>query len=131
MEKPTATLLPMARTPRSESDKHADVLLGKRITHFRKEKGLTQIELAEKIGVGQPVLSNYEHGRLRPNHVVLATLATALQISCDELLGLQTIKGKGPLNRRLLRRLRAIEGLPRRDQEALLRTIDAFLSKAS
>ena len=64
-------------------------------------------------------------------HVVLATLAKALQVSCDEIHGLRTTTGTAPLNRRFLRRLQGIETLPRRDQEALLRTIDAFLSKAS
>ena len=131
MPNTTSILRPMARAPRSEADKKADVLLGKRITQFRKERGLTQVELAERLGVGQPVLSNYEHGRLRPNHVILATLAKALQVSSDELLGLRTTTGSPPLNRRFLRRLQAIETLPRRDQEALLRTIDAFLTKAS
>jgi hypothetical protein len=35
----------------------------------------------------------------------------------------------GVRNRRLSRRLQAIDALPKRDQEALLRTIDAFISK--
>jgi hypothetical protein len=34
-------------------------------------------------------------------------------------------------NRRLYRQLQSIEKLPKRDQEALLRTTDAFLTKAS
>jgi hypothetical protein len=34
-------------------------------------------------------------------------------------------------NRRLSRRLQAIDALPKRDQEALLRTIDAFISKTA
>ncbi len=34
-------------------------------------------------------------------------------------------------NRRLYRQLQDIDRLPKRDQEALFRTIDAFLSKAS
>jgi len=34
-------------------------------------------------------------------------------------------------HRRLLRRIQQIDNLPKRDQEALLRTIDAFLSKAA
>lgn len=34
-------------------------------------------------------------------------------------------------NRRIYRQLQSIDRLPKRDQEALARTIDAFLSKAS
>ena len=40
-------------------------------------------------------------------------------------------KANGGLkNRRLARRLQEIEKLPKRDQQALLRTIEAFISKA-
>jgi len=59
-------------------------------------------------------------------------LAQALAVSTDELLGLQPTKGsvRQP-SRKVLRRLEQIENLPRRDQDALLRTIDAFLSKSA
>lgn len=55
-----------------------------------------------------------------------------LRTSSDELLGLKAtaITGNGIKNRRLYRRLQDIEKLPKRDQQALLRTIDAFVSKA-
>lgn len=121
----------MARTPRSDAEKKTDVSLGTRIAKLRKDRGLTQVELAKKLKIAQPILSNYERGKLRPNHNVLAALSKVLQVSTDELLGLQATKGTAPLNRRFLKRLQAIDKLPRRDQEALLRTIDAFLHKAS
>ncbi|MEM9192887.1 MAG: hypothetical protein AAGF12_27175 [Myxococcota bacterium] len=62
---------------------------------------------------------------------MLVRLASALEVSADELLGLQapgTPRGITN-NRRLLRRLKRIEELPKRDQDALIRTIDAFLGK--
>jgi len=40
-------------------------------------------------------------------------------------------KDAAHVSRKLVRRMMAIEQLPRRDQQALLRTIDAFLTKAS
>jgi hypothetical protein len=40
--------------------------------------------------------------------------------------------GNGQIkNRRLYRRMQQIEQLPRRDQDALLRTIEAFISKTA
>ena len=56
-----------------------------------------------------------------------------LGISADELLGAaKTPASTTPIkNRRLYRQLQSIDKLPKRDQQALLRTIDAFLSKAS
>ena len=61
-------------------------------------------------------------------------LAQALGSSADEILGLEKSAraSNGPIkNRRLYRQLQNIEKLPKRDQQALLRTIDAFLAKAS
>ena len=50
-----------------------------------------------------------------------------------ELLGIATPTNtpSTTTNRRLLRRLKKIDNLPKRDQEALLRTIDAFLAKSA
>ena len=58
--------------------------------------------------------------------------ALVLEVTTDECLGLKTIEKKTEKkNRRFARRLEQIQKLPKRDQEALLRTIDAFLAKAS
>lgn len=119
----------MARKARSVEEKKADSALGKRLALLRKERGFTQVELAEKIGIIQPLISDYERGRLRPHPEMLVKLATALKVTADELLGVTTApKNSAPLNRRFLRRLQAVDKLPKRDQEALLRTIDAFLA---
>ncbi len=105
---------------------------GQRITRFRKDRGLTQKELADTLGVTQPVVSDYENNVIRIPGDVIAQIAAILAVSSDELLGLKTEKkgATGMTNRRLARRLQAIEQLSKRDQEALLRTIDAFISKA-
>ena len=67
-----------------------------------------------------------------PADVVLE-IAQFLSVTTDELLGLKAdTRATGHLkNRRLSRRLQAIDDLPKRDQEALLRTIDAFISKTA
>lgn len=105
--------------------------IGERIARLRKDRGLTQKELAERLGVSQPVVSDYENDVIRLPADVVITLAGILSVSADELLGLHGgATTKGIANRRLNRRLQAIEQLPKRDQEALLRTIDAFVTKA-
>jgi len=43
----------------------------------------------------------------------------------------QRVKRRRCFSRKVLRRLEQIENLPRRDQDALLRTIDAFLAKSA
>ena len=105
--------------------------IGARIARFRKDRGLTQKELAERLEVSQPVVSDYENDVIRIPADVVIQLAGVLKVSADELLGLKAAgTAKGIQNRRLNRRLLAIEKLNKRDQEALLRTIDAFVSKA-
>lgn len=91
------------------------------------------MELAEKIGSIQAIISDYERGKTRPHADAVVSIALALEVSADELLGLPDARKPkiATPNRRILRRLQLIGKLPKRDQDALLRTIDAFLGKAS
>jgi len=105
--------------------------IGERLARLRRERGITQAELAESLGLAQPNISDYERGILRLNAELILRLTEILKVSSDELLGIGAARARvGAGNRRIARRLEEIERLPRRDQEALLRTIDAFLSKA-
>ena len=107
--------------------------LGTRIARLRREKGLTQAELAERLQVSQPVVSDYENDVIRLPADVVVQIAQILDASTDELLGMKppaARSGAGNKNRRLYRRMQEIEKLPRRDQDALLRTIEAFISKS-
>ncbi len=111
--------------------RQSDETVGERLARIRRERGITQAELAEKLGLAQPNVSDYERGVLRLNADLILKPTEILKVSADELLGLREPKTtRSPRNRRLARRLEEIERLPRRDQEALLRTIDAFLAKA-
>jgi transcriptional regulator with XRE-family HTH domain len=51
-------------------------------------KGYTQVELAEKIGIIQVLISDYERDKLRPHPEVIVRFAHALNVTTDELLGL-------------------------------------------
>jgi transcriptional regulator with XRE-family HTH domain len=106
--------------------------IGQRLARLRRDRGITQAELAEKLEMTQPMISGYEHGTLRLHGELIVELARILSVSSDELLGLggESKSMTAPKNRRLLRRLQELDSLPRRDQQALLRTIDAFLRKA-
>ncbi len=106
--------------------------IGSRLAQLRKEKGITQGELAEILGLSQPMVSDYERGELRLHGELIIEIAKILGTSADELLGIKTDNKKNGAskNRRLSRRLQAIDQLPKRDQDALFRTIDAFISKS-
>ncbi len=66
--------------------------MGKRITALRKEKGMTQEQLAEKVGVSAQAVSKWENDLSCPDISILAALSDALGVSTDELLGAQPIK---------------------------------------
>lgn len=103
--------------------------IGRRISRIRERRGLTQVELAKKLGIDQSLLSRYERGVLRLHGLLVVDFAKALHVSTDEILGLRESKENGLLtDRRLLRRLQKMEDLSRRDKQALVRTIDGFLS---
>lgn len=57
-----------------------------KIKNFRKEKELTQVELAKQAGIAQSFLSNIENGRQSPSLKNLQKIAKALDISLNELL---------------------------------------------
>ena len=60
--------------------------IGNRITKYRKEKGLTQETLAEKLGVSSQAVSKWENDISCPDISLLAPLCRELGITTDELL---------------------------------------------
>lgn len=64
------------------------VEFGNRLRRLRKERKLTQKELAGRIGVKNSVISFYEVGDRTPSLEVLVKLSKALHVSTDVLLGL-------------------------------------------
>jgi transcriptional regulator with XRE-family HTH domain len=102
--------------------------LGQRIARLRKERGYTQVELADRMGLVQGLVSDYEREKLRPHAEMVVRFAIALEVTTDELLGLKKIRTNGTIsNRRLLRRLKQIEQLPKKSQDTILQTIDFAL----
>lgn len=107
--------------------------IGERLARLRKSRGLTQGDLADMLGVTQPLVSSYERGELRLHGETIIQLTRILRVTADELLGLARSAEEPPNAwvRRLAKKAREIERLPKRDQDALMRTIDAYVSKAS
>lgn len=105
--------------------------VGQRIARLRKEQGYTQQELADRIGITQTSVSDYETGRLRLNDELIVRFALALNVSADIILGLKDnkrVETKPSL--KIIRRLNKINTLPAAQQKALLKTIDMFLKAA-
>ena len=59
---------------------------GKFISQKRKEKSLTQEQLAEKLGVSNKTVSKWERGKCMPDYSVVKTLCDELEITVAELM---------------------------------------------
>lgn len=66
--------------------------IGKRIAECRRERKLTQEELANRVGVTAQALSQYERGLRYPDIGILRSLCQALTAGADYLLGLEDKK---------------------------------------
>ena len=113
--------------------------IGKRLADLRKQRGVTQVELAKTLRIAQANMSDYERGRLRLHGELIQKITHLLDVSADELLGTGSFNGasksKSPQRatraKKLRERVEKIDALPKRDRDALLRTIDAYLSKGA
>ena len=63
------------------------VLVGKRIRQARELAGLTQEQLAERIGVSRTAVVRWESGETDPTIDHLIEMTTVLRVSADYLLG--------------------------------------------
>ena len=63
--------------------------IGSVIRKYRKECGLTQEEMAKRLGVTTPAVNKWENGNTNPDIELLAPIARLLHISLDTLLSFQ------------------------------------------
>lgn len=114
-------------------DKDFFVALGQRMAQLRKERGWTQQELADKLGVAQQTLAHYEVARIRMPASVLPQLATLFATSIDELVGLahQQQRGgkRGPASQ-LERNIERISELPKSKQRFVNEMLETVLAQA-
>lgn len=101
--------------------------LGERIATARLQAGLSQKQLAEKLGASQRVVTYWEREAVGLRADQLAKLAEALGVSADYFLGREVKKrGAGPTGKaRLL--FERVSQLPRFQQQRILATVEDML----
>ena len=62
------------------------ILIGKYIAKKRKEKNLTQAQLAERLNVSNKTISKWENGNCMPDYSVIEILCRELDITISELM---------------------------------------------
>lgn len=85
-------------------DKFIDIktLFGKRVKEIRNKCGITQEELAEKIGIGERNLSKIECGNNFVTAETLAKLLSALNIEASELFNFRHAQDREILKEELI-----------------------------
>ena len=68
--------------------------LGERLKELRKQQRLTQVQVAERLGLSKAVISSYEVASRHPSYDILIKMAALYGVTTDYLLGLD--------NRRLI-----------------------------
>jgi transcriptional regulator with XRE-family HTH domain len=122
--------MPRPKKPTTEP-REALSPLAQNLRHLRTERGWSQAELAEQIGVHLTHVSRVETGKYTPGLEFVVKAARAFGITVDELVadhpeGLEEIRLE---DKELTERLRLLEDLDERDREALFTVMDAVLTK--
>ena len=61
--------------------------IGKRILNLRKDRNMTQVDLADQLGISYQAVSSWERGNSMPDIAKIPELAELFQVSIDELIG--------------------------------------------
>jgi transcriptional regulator with XRE-family HTH domain len=111
--------------------KGVERMLGARIAALRRNQGLSQAELAHRLGISPSAVGMYEQGRREPSVELLVALATEFQVSTDYLLTGKPGPGEESYVLTLLHtRLDAVQNQSRRRSEPLSKQEIAVLLAA-
>lgn len=108
------------------------VALGERIAVLRKPRNVTQVQLAEALGVSQQTVQAYEMGRRRIPVSALPAVARVLAVSLEELFAdAKPSPGKrGPASQ-LQRSFERISELPRQKQKFVIEMLETVLAQTA
>lgn len=111
------------RTKRALTEPHENIELGRRLHTLRKQKGLSQTELAERLKITQRAVSYYEKGTVRVPAPMLLRLAEVLDLTIPELLGKKQVANTSE-DRKIIKLIRNVETLPPKKQRRIVEYIE-------
>ncbi len=116
----------------SAEEKAFFVQLGAKVAELRKAEGITQVQMAELLGVSQQTINSYEVGRRRIPVSSLPVLARTLGVSMEELIGAPpaTARKRGPTPK-LQQQIERIQRLPKAQQRFVMQTLEMLLKGTS
>jgi len=96
---------------------------GKRLSEVRKSKKMSQDELAKKLDVHGAVIGRYERDEVKPSIEMAASIAEALEVSLDYLVGNTDLL----LEKNVVNKIVDIQKLNSEDRAHVFAILDAFL----
>ena len=106
--------------------RHEKTNFARRLVTIRKRKGLTQPELAQKLGVSLDMVKYYETRAKSPNSSTLLKIIGALGVGIDELIG-EGGRGKPGPESEVEKCFDRVARLPKKRQKKVLAVIDTLI----
>jgi len=106
---------------------------GERLAQLRADRGITQGQLEKSIGSSQRAISGYQTVAEYPPTAVVVELAKVLEVSADELLGLEpppkaAASKLDPETRRTWKKFQQVMTLPEKDRRAVIRLVNSLVA---
>ena len=95
------------------------------VVQIRKEKGISQTDLATQLGIHKNVLGRYERNEVNPSIETARKIADILDVSLDYLAGKVEVEMDKDTRKRILE----VSGFEEKDREHIFSVIDAFIAK--
>jgi transcriptional regulator with XRE-family HTH domain len=106
---------------------------GEHLANLRKQAGLTQVELAELLGVPQSNVAYWEQSEKPPRSEVLPQMAKVLGVRIEQLLlsanGHSASSRTGGPKGKVRKLFEEVSRLPRRQQEKIVEFVSAFVKQ--
>ncbi|WP_074408850.1 helix-turn-helix domain-containing protein [Aquimarina megaterium] len=98
---------------------------GSIVVELRKKQGISQTDLAARLGIHKNVLGRYERNEVLPSIEIARKIADILDVSLDYLTG----KADVQMDKHTRERILEVSKFEHEDREHIFSVIDAFIAK--
>lgn len=98
---------------------------GSIVIALRKDKGISQTELASQLGIHKNVLGRYERDEVKPSVEIARKIADILEVSLDYLTGKTDVE----MDKNTQKRILEVSKFDEEDRNHIFSVIDAFIAK--
>jgi transcriptional regulator with XRE-family HTH domain len=114
--------------PKGRPSKRPRSQFGERLASARERMGLSQVQLAEKLGVSQKVITYWERNEVALRSDQLTAIAAAVNVTTEELLGQPKPKVRSGPTGKMRQVFEAVSQLPRKQQQKVIEMAEGFLA---